>query len=389
MLYRRIKNAGGGHGGAGSGPGFLKEVSLNDVRLHAESMHGQAQQTNLEYLLMLDVDRLVWSFRKTANLDTPGKPYGGWEAPTKELRGHFVGHYLSASAKMWASTHNDSLHNRMSAVVSVLHKCQKAIGTGYISAFPDEQFDSLEAIKPVWAPYYTVHKIMAGLLDQYLFAGNNMSLDMVVGMAEYFSKRVQNVIAKNSLEGHWLSLNDETGGMNDILYQLYSITLWNCFLEHYVIQPLVTLQADSLSGFHANTHIAVVVGSQMRFEVTGDPLFKAIGTYFMDIVNSSHSYATGGTSVRELWSNPKRLADTLQLENEESCTTYNMLKEEEYLKHEAIGAGEPSSIHFGVVMGLAMDVDCLCACMICVVSVENQGPNSVRSRVPLSAGRTS
>ncbi|KAL3609151.1 hypothetical protein D5086_000171 [Populus alba] len=84
--------------------------------------------------------------------------------------------------------------------------------------------------------------------------------------------------------------------------------------------------AEDISGFHANTHIPIVIGAQMRYEITGDPLYKDIGTFFMDIVTSSHSYATGGTSVSEFWSDPKRLASTLQTENEESCTTYNMLK---------------------------------------------------------------
>jgi len=71
--------------------GFLKEVALEDVKLDKDSIHGIAQQTNLEYLLMLDVDKLLWSFRKTAGLSTPDTPYGGWEGPEVELRGHFVG----------------------------------------------------------------------------------------------------------------------------------------------------------------------------------------------------------------------------------------------------------------------------------------------------------
>ncbi|XP_058073548.1 uncharacterized protein LOC131222487 isoform X2 [Magnolia sinica] len=303
---------------------FLKGVSLHDVRLDSDSMHGQAQQTNLEYLLMLDVDSLVWSFRKTAGLQAIGTPYGGWEKPT--------GHYMSASAQMWASTHNGTLCDKMSALVSALDACQKKMGTGYLSAFPSELFDRFEAIEPVWAPYYTIHKIMAGLLEQYLLAGNDKALEMVVWMADYFSNRVQNVISKYSLERHWLSLNEETGGMNDVLYKLYSITgdQKHLVLAHLFDKPcflgLLAVQADSLSGFHANTHIPVVIGAQMRYEVTGDPLYKAIGTFFMDIVNSSHSYATGGTSVSEFWSDPKRLADTLRTENQESCTTYNMLK---------------------------------------------------------------
>lgn len=92
ILEGKRKGSGGVRGnGVG---GFLKEVSLHDVRLDPESVHGVAQQTNLEYLLMLDVDRLVWSFRKTAGLETPGEPYGGWEAQDVELRGHFVGWFV-------------------------------------------------------------------------------------------------------------------------------------------------------------------------------------------------------------------------------------------------------------------------------------------------------
>ncbi|KAF3649534.1 putative U-box domain-containing protein 4-like [Capsicum annuum] len=333
MMYRQIKNSGGVKGI----DGILNEVSLHDVRIEPNSMHGIAQQTNLEYLLMLDVDSLVWSFRKTAGLETLGNAYGGWEAPNVELRGHFVGHYLSASAQMWASTHNESLKQKMSAVVSALSTCQEKMGSGYVSAFPSELFDRFEAIKPVWAPYYTIHKIMAGLLDQYMIAGNDHALKMTTWMAEYFYNRVQNVITKYTIERHWRSLNEETGGMNDVLYRLYTVTgdPTHLLLAHLFDKPCflgpLALKADDISGFHANTHIPVVVGTQMRYEITGDPLYKEIGTFFMDIVNSSHSYATGGTSVGEFWSDPKRLASTLQTENEESCTTYNMLKVSRHL----------------------------------------------------------
>ncbi|CAK9145306.1 unnamed protein product [Ilex paraguariensis] len=317
--------------------GFLKEVSLHDVRLDPNSIHGQAQQTNLEYLLMLDVDRLVWSFRKTAGLPTSGKPYGGWEAQDCELRGHFVGHYMSASAQMWASTHSDSLKEKMSAVVSALSACQHKMSTGYLSAFPSEFFDRVEALKQVWAPYYTIHKILAGLLDQHILAGNAQALKMVTWMVEYFYTRVQNVISKYSIEQHWQSLNEETGGMNDVLYRLYRLTgdQRHLSLAHLFDKPcflgLLAVKADGISGFHANTHIPVVIGALMRHEVTGDPLHKEIGMFFMDIVNSSHSYATGGTSVDEFWSEPKRLASTLGTENQESCTTYNMLKVSRHL----------------------------------------------------------
>ncbi|XP_062218472.1 uncharacterized protein LOC133918560 [Phragmites australis] len=328
MLYRKLRGAGGE-----ALPGaFLSEASPHDVRLEPGTLYWRAQQTNLEYLLLLDVDRLVWSFRTQADLKAPGTPYGGWEGPDVQLRGHFVGHYLSATAKMWASTHNDNLYTKMYSVVDALYDCQKKMGTGYLSAFPPEFFDWVEAIKPVWAPYYTIHKIMQGLLDQYTVAGNSKALDMVVKMADYFSDRVKNVVQKYSIERHWESLNEETGGMNDVLYQLYMITnnQKHLTLAHLFDKPcflgLLAVQADSISGFHSNTHIPVVIGAQMRYEVTGDPLYKQIATFFMDTINSSHSYATGGTSAGEFWIDPKRLAQSLSTENEESCTTYNMLK---------------------------------------------------------------
>ncbi|KAH8512323.1 hypothetical protein H0E87_005816 [Populus deltoides] len=238
---------------------------------------------------------------------------------------------------MWASTHNETLKKKMSAVVSALSACQVKMGTGYLSAFPSELFDRFEAIKPVWAPYYTIHKILAGLLDQYTLADNAQALKMVKWMVDYFYNRVRNVITNYSVERHYLSLNEETGGMNDVLYKLFSITgdPKHLVLAHLFDKPcflgLLAVQADDISGFHANTHIPVVIGAQMRYEITGDPLYKDIGAFFMDVVNSSHSYATGGTSVSEFWSDPKRLASTLQTENEESCTTYNMLKVSRHL----------------------------------------------------------
>ncbi|WCJ36934.1 hypothetical protein M5689_018102 [Euphorbia peplus] len=331
VMYRKMKSP------IQSSGNFLKEVPLGKVRLHPGSVHWKAQQTNLDYLMVLDVDRLVWSFRKTAGLPTPGVAYGGWEASDCELRGHFVGHYLSASAQMWASTHFTPLRSKMTELVSALSACQEKLGTGYLSAFPSEFFDRFEAIKPVWAPYYTIHKIMAGLLDQYIFADNNEALKMVKWMADYFYNRVHNVIMKHTVERHFLSLNEETGGMNDVLYKLFSVSgdPKHLMLAHLFDKPcflgLLAVQADDISGFHANTHIPVVIGSQMRYEITGDSLYKEIGTFFMNIVNSSHSYATGGTSSHEFWSDPKRLADTLSAENEESCTTYNMLKVSRHL----------------------------------------------------------
>ncbi|KAK7373631.1 hypothetical protein VNO80_07046 [Phaseolus coccineus] len=176
---------------------------------------------------------------------------------------------------MWASTQNDSLKQKMTSLVAGLSACQEKIGTGYLSAFPSEFLDRVEAIQEVWAPYYTIHKILAGLLDQYTFAGNSQALKVVTGMVDYFYNRVQNGDSKHIF-----------------LAQLFDKP---CFLG------LLAVQANDIADMHANTHIPIVVGSQRRYEITGDSLYKDTGTFFMETINSSHSYATGGTSVNEFW----------------------------------------------------------------------------------------
>ncbi|RLM54875.1 hypothetical protein C2845_PM10G16140 [Panicum miliaceum] len=340
-LYRSLTRGGGAEGGSGRPPGpgeLLSPAPLHDVRLDAgspspSSMYWRAQQTNLEYLLYLDPDRLTWTFRRQAGLPTVGDPYGGWEAPGGQLCGHFAGHYLSASAHMWASTRNRTLRERMARVVDVLHGCQKKMGTGYLGAYPDTMFDAYEQLDEAWSPYYTTHKIMQGLLDQYTLAGNRKGLDVVVWMADYFSNRVKNLIQNYTIQRHWEAMNEETGGFNDVMYQLYTITkdqkhltMAHLFDKPCFLGPL-GLHKDDISGLHVNTHLPVLVGAQKRYEVVGDNLYKDISMYLFDVVNSSHTFTTGGTSTMERWHDPKRLVDEIKISsNEETCATYNLLK---------------------------------------------------------------
>ena len=141
------------------------------------------QERNRAFLHGLESDRLLHTFRVNAGLPSQAEPLAGWERPDIELRGHFTGHYLSACALMQASAHDDELKRKADALVSELARCQKALGNGYLSAFPSSFFDRLRDGLPVWAPWYTVHKIMAGLLDMYVLAGNQQALEMLEGMA--------------------------------------------------------------------------------------------------------------------------------------------------------------------------------------------------------------
>src|SRR5437764_6634050 len=155
---------------------------LQDVRL-LDGPFLDAMLRDQKYLLSVDSDRLLHMFRVTAGLPSSARPLGGWEAPDIELRGHSLGHFLSACALMYSSTGDERFKTKADAIVSELAKIQQAkpsrgFHPGYLSAFPEEFFDRVDARRRVWAPYYTIHKIMAGLLDMYLLYGNREAPDV-------------------------------------------------------------------------------------------------------------------------------------------------------------------------------------------------------------------
>src|SRR5438874_2697363 len=167
-------------GKSGAAAAAVKPFDLSDVQLLDGPLKDKLE-SNRRYLLSLDPDRLLHTFRLNAKLPTNAEPLGGWEKPDCELRGHFVGHYLSACALMVQSTGDQQLKTNADKVVAGLAECQKSLGGEYCSAFPESFFDRLEAGKKVWAPYYTIHKIMAGLLDVNQAWGNQQALDVVTG----------------------------------------------------------------------------------------------------------------------------------------------------------------------------------------------------------------
>src|ERR1017187_1481434 len=134
--------------------------ALRDVQL-LESEWTGLMEKNRQYLHALEPDRLLHTFRLTAGLASTAEPLGGWEGPTVELRGHFLGHYLSGCAQMSVSARDAEIKIKADRIVGELAKCQQANGGGYLSAFPADLFDRLRATGKVWAPWYTIHKILA------------------------------------------------------------------------------------------------------------------------------------------------------------------------------------------------------------------------------------
>jgi DUF1680 family protein len=196
---------------------------LADVRLLDGPFH-EAMLRDQKYLLAIDADRLLHNFRVNAGLPSSAKPLGGWEAPEVELRGHSLGHYLSALALMYRGTGDERFKARADGIVVELGKIQLAMASrfhpGYLSAFPESFIDRVETRQQVWAPYYTLHKIMAGLLDVHLLCGNAQALGILVKMADWVKFRQDRL----STEQQQRMLQTEFGGMADILANLYAVT---------------------------------------------------------------------------------------------------------------------------------------------------------------------
>jgi DUF1680 family protein len=280
-------------------------------------------------MLGLDPDRLLHMFRVTAGLPSSAQPYGGWEAPINELRGHFTGHYLSACALMFAQTGDETVKQRGTQLIVELGKCQQALGDGYLSAFPRELFERLRNGKRVWAPFYTYHKIMAGLLDSYLLMHNGQALTMLKGMADWTGSWAQ-ALSDAELQK---TLNVEHGGMTEVLYNLAAVSgiskyfeLGHRFDHERILGPLAAGR-DELTKVHGNTNVPKIIGAARRFELNGEPRSRDLARYFWEEVAGKRSYATGGSTSGEAWmGEPNRLAHTLGEYTQETCVTYNMLK---------------------------------------------------------------
>ena len=308
----------------------VKPFALGQVRLTTGALY-DAQEWNRGYLHRLPADRLLHNFRVTAGLSSTAQPLGGWEKPDCEVRGHFVGHFLSACALMHASTGDPELKAKGDMLVAELAKCQAKLGGGYLSAFPTELFDRVKLRKRVWAPYYTLHKVMAGLLDMHLHCGNKQALEVVQGIAGWVD--VWSAPIPEAQMQH--ILGEEFGGMSEVLYNLTAVTgdeRWartgDRFTKKWFFNPLA-LHRDELRGLHVNTHIPQVIGAARRYELSGDIRFHDVADYFWYEVAGSRSYATGGTSNGEGWlTQPGHLAEELKQDvaTAECCCVYNMLK---------------------------------------------------------------
>lgn len=299
--------------------------SMTEVRL-LPSFWKETMEANRSFLYSLPNDRLAHNFRVTAGIPSNADPLGGWEAPDCELRGHYVGHYLSSCALLHASTGDEFIRAKANELVGILAQCQAK--DGYLGAYPANFYDRLREHKNVWAPFYTYHKIMAGMIDMYEHTGDRQALEIAERMAGWAG-----AYAHSISDDEWQKvLLVEQGGMMESAFNLYAITgdakyrdLAYRFEHKKIFDPLAAGE-DKLAGNHANTNIPKVIGAARGYELTGDERLRTISENFYRFVAEHHAYCTGGTSNSEFWHAPDAIASQLGPDTEECCCSYNMLK---------------------------------------------------------------
>jgi DUF1680 family protein len=291
------------------------------------------QARNTTYLLFLDPERMLRSFRINYGEPTTAEPLGGWEKPNSQIRGHMTGHLLSALALTYANTGDGDAKSRGQYLVSQLAAFQakdasRGFHAGYLSAFPEGYFDILEQGKSVWAPYYMIHKYLAGMIDQYQLAGDDQALDVAKKLADWVDWRTHRL----SYGQMQMILQTEFGGLAEALANLYTITGQERYLAaaqrfyHAIVLDPLAEGMDNLPGLQANVTTPKIIACLRMWEETGSSRYRDIARNFWDIVTGHHVYVIGGAGNYEHFQQPDTVAAQLSNFTCENCVSYNLLK---------------------------------------------------------------
>ena len=310
------------------GQTVVQPFALTDVKL-LPSRFQRNMQRDSAWITSIPVNRLLHSFRNTAGVFSgkeggydDGLKLGGWESLDCDLRGHITGHLLSAMANLQMKQKADSL-------VQGLAEVQKQYGTGYLSAFGEGLIDrNLAGKGGVWAPWYTLHKILQGLIDQYTMCGNEKALEVAKDMGDWAYNKTKNLTDEQRQK----AIRNEFGGINEAMYNLYSITrnekylqVARFFYHNDKIDPL-KLGNNDLGTNHANTFIPKLLGECRNYELFGaEDSRRASENLFWTLVND-HAFVTGEVSDKEHLFKPETQSKHLTGYDGENCCTYNLLK---------------------------------------------------------------
>lgn len=338
----------------GSFKAFSQNADALAIGNHAQCQPFQMNQVHLlpsrfqenmkrdsAWMMSIPVNSLLQSFRNTSGAFSSReggymtvKKLGGWESLDCDLRGHITGHLLSAYATLYAQTGSQAVKMKADSIVNGLAEVQQAYGRGgYLSAFAEGLVDRNIQGKSVWAPFYTLHKIVQGLIDQYQMTGNVKALEMAKGMGDW----AYNKLKPLSEETRKLMIRNEFGGFNEAMYELYALTkdekyLWvaRYFYHNEKIDPLKAGNPD-LGTNHANTFIPKLLGEARNYELFGaKDSRKAAELLFWTLVND-HAFVTGELSDKEHLFKPTEQSKHLSGYDGENCCTFNLLKLADHL----------------------------------------------------------
>lgn len=355
---------------------------LNDVTLDKIGEDGsiltQNRDRDMAYLKLLDNKRMLYNFYNTFGQTEKiqnVEPLGGWDEPIGLLRGHSTGHYISALALAYGSTGDAEIKTKLKEMVHELRELQKLSkgdpaafetkglavsgwstnpnewGEGFLSGYSPDQFALLEQGAPygspnsgIWAPYYTLHKLLAGFLDAYKYTGDTEALEAAKGIGMWATKRLS-ACTQEELDTMWASyIAGEFGGFNESLAQLYIYAKrdGDADAEEYLkgaklfdntdFFNSLANNVDSIQGKHANQHIPQIIGAMEIYDATvvkGTPEMKYynIAENFWQMVVSRYAYSIGGVGTGEKFTDPyEQAANISGTENCETCAAYNMLK---------------------------------------------------------------
>lgn len=315
----------------------LQPFELSEVKL-LDSPFRQAMEKDEDWLLAFEPDRFLSGFRSESGLEPKAPKYGGWES--QGVAGQTFGHYLSALAMMYASTGNELLSERIRYSVNELDSCQQAFDLhGLVAGFPHAKglFEEISKgdirtegfdLNGGWVPFYTTHKLFAGLIDVCHYTGNKQAYEVLLRLADGF----ETILSGLSDEQIQKILVCEHGGINESMAEMYALTGEKRFivlarrLNHQDVLLPLSQGRDELAGKHANTQIPKVLGVMRQYELTGDTCLLNTAAYFWNTVVKQHSYVIGGNSEAEHFGVPGRTYDRITDKTCENCNTYNMLK---------------------------------------------------------------
>ena len=316
---------------------YADEFPIGDVTLLNGPLK-RARDLNVQTLLKYDCDRLLAPYRKEAGLEPRAKTYPNWDG----LDGHVGGHYLTAMAQN-AATGNEECRQRMAYMISELQLCADANsqnhrdwGKGYVGGMPNSERiwsnfkkGDFGVYFGSWAPFYNLHKMYAGLRDAWLYCGNEQAKKLFLGFCDW----AIDLTAGLSDEQMERMLDNEHGGMNEVLADAYAITKDKKYLDvakrfsHRRLLTPMSQRQDCLDNMHANTQVPKVVGFERISELSGDESYHDAANFFWDIVTGERSLAFGGNSRREHFPSKEACIDFVNdIDGPETCNTNNMLK---------------------------------------------------------------